>query len=204
VSVAQPRVRVKPSVNGGAKTLGQSGGEPVVTLRQEGKGQCLYVGVPIGAVNFEPELRNGTQGAFERNAKAADLLVRLVKKTSRAPFDFHADAAPREVGMCAFVVEDGGKRQVLVHLLNMGAMSLPKGQVVPNTAPPQGEVAFPPLKQDLVFQLRWGNVFGGHVVSPEYEGRRPVAVARQPDGLWQVTVAKADLVGYALVRLNVE
>lgn len=203
-NVPQLRARVKlAGGGGGAKVLGQCAGEPVVTVRQEGKGQCVYVGVPIGAVNYEMELRNDMQKTFERNAKIADLLVRLVRKAAGGPLDFQADAAPREVGMSAFLQEMGGKRKVIVHLLNMTGAQLRKGQTVPNTAPPQREVAFPALAQDVVFNLRCGNVSGGCVVSPEYEGKRPVGVARQPDGSWQVTVAKSDLVGYAVVYLDV-
>jgi hypothetical protein len=204
VVVPLPRVRVKPSAAGGAKVLGRCGAEPAITVRPEGKGRCLYVGFPLGAANYEPELRTGTESDFVRNPKAADLLARLVKMAVGGPLDLEADGVPREIGMTAFVAGQGGRRQVYVHLLNMAAAPLRKGQAVPNLAPRPWEAAFPAPKQDLLFRLRCGRVTGGQVSSPEFEGRRPLAVAQQADGSWQVTVAKGDLAGYALVRLDVE
>ncbi|MCK5801522.1 MAG: beta-galactosidase trimerization domain-containing protein [Lentisphaeria bacterium] len=176
---------------------------PVLIRNRYGKGQCVYLPIAFGAVNYEVEWRTGRKMTFEKNRELADLLVRLVRETASAPFDIQPVAIPEDVMMSVCREDADGQSQLLIHLLNATGTGIAKGEAMPGRKDwAKHGPAFPPLSADLVIDVRAVGAISGRITSPDYSGARPVGIVPGKDGLVRVTVKAADVSAYALVRID--
>ena len=192
----------------GAETLAEILGPnkkpiyPAIVRNTCGKGRCVYVAFQLGVANYEREQKGGKPATFERRPKLADLLIRLVRDAANASFDVEAVEVPEKVVLSVCRQEVKGREEVLIHLLNATGAGVKKGEIITwrkNWKKAGGP--FPALKKDIVFDLRAGEVAGGHIVSPDYKGKRPVTLEQQGNGYMRVTVKKDDLKAYGIVYL---
>jgi len=208
VTVPGASVRVK--AREGAEIVAEllnSKGEaflPAIVANRYGRGRCAYAAFALGAANWETEWGVGRKMTFEKDRPLADLLVRLIRNTASGAFDVAAVQVPEKVLVNVCRQDVGGREAVLVHLLNATGAGVKKGETVPlHKDWAKHGLPFPAVQEDLVLDVRTpGDVARAYVVSPDYEGERPVATAPVPDGRIRVTVAKADLQAYAIVYLE--
>jgi len=177
---------------------------PAVVSNAVGRGRSLYVAMAIGAANYQTEGRAGAPSSFEPNAALAERLLAMIRSTASVPLDFQAVAVPSRVMISACREGDAAGGELQIHLLNATGTGVAKGEVVPTQRDWQATPAFPPVAADLVFEVREPGLRQGHIASPDYAGERPVRVEPLDDGRVRVTVAAADLVAYAIVRLGGE
>ncbi len=188
----------------GAKVLAElrdAKGRPLgaaVVRNNVGQGVSHYLAPRLAALNFEREFTVKDKWTFEANQPAAKLLIDLVGSALGTGPVLRAVQVPSKVLLSTYRQQRDGKSQWLVHLLNATGVRLKLGQTV---AAKKSQPAFPPLEQDLVFELRLDGPCQAEIVSPDYAEARPVVVAEVGGGYQRVTVARSDLTGYAIVRL---
>ena len=173
---------------------------PAVTINRYGKGACMYQASRLGLPNYETEHTAGKKWTFEMNRPLADLAIETIRLAAKDDFDVKAVAVPERVLLSVHRQPGQDGEQVLVHLLNAtGAARLKKGDIVPSK---KAEDSFPPIGDDIVFDLRLGDFASAVIVSPDYDGQRPVSLQKLTTGYTRVTVSKDDLKAYAIVYLT--
>ena len=176
---------------------------PVLVRNNYGKGQCVYLPVALGALNYEVEWGTGRKMTFEKNRELADLLIRLVRETASAPFDVQPVAIPEGVMMSVCRENADDQSQLLIHLLNGTGTGIAKGEAMPAHKDwPKHGPPFPALQADVVVDIRAIGATKGRVTSPDFSGKRPVSITPGEDGLFRVTIKAADLSAYSLVRMD--
>jgi len=176
---------------------------PAIVRNRYGQGTCLYLPMALGSTNFESEWGTGRTMTFTRNDAMADLLIRLIHETARAPFDFKVVAVPQAVMISVYQQEIDGKREMLIHLLNATGTGVPTGTAMPSHKDwTNSKPAFPPLKKDIVFDIHISSAKSASIASPDYDGARPVAMTSKGKDWYRVTVKAVDLSAYAIVRIE--
>ncbi len=181
-------------IGGKSQTLG-----PSVVANRFGKGSSLYLAARLATMNYEREMSIKDKWSFVANRPAAELLTALINRELPDGPVLKAIRVPEKVLVALYRQDRAGKKQWIVHLLNTTGVRLKPGQTLPSK---KSLPAFPALEKDLVFDLRLNGSCRGHIVSPDYSGRRQVTVAATAGGYQRVTVPKECLTGYATVRLN--
>lgn len=178
---------------------------PAIVMNDHGKGRCVYVANPLGAVNYEVEWGAGREMTFEKNRLLADLLLQLVRQTATGRLSTEPVHVPEKVILNVCRQTLNGRESLLLHLLNATGAGVKHGETVPlNKDWERHGPAFPALTEDIVIDLWIGTdpqLPGGYIVSPDYEGRRQVEIEPRPDGYVRLTVGKQDLQAYAIVVL---
>ncbi len=173
---------------------------PALTVNRIGKGACFYLASPLGILNREAETTPGGKWTFQRNRPAADLLLKIIRDAVPDGFDVQAVSVPERVFLSVHSQAGENGEEILIHLLNLtGSGRLKPGQTVSKSTPKN---AFPALKEDLVFDLRLGEIAAARILSPDYGGARPVALEARAGGATRVTVEAGDLKAYAIVYLT--
>lgn len=177
---------------------------PAIVTNQYGHGHGLYFANAIGAMNYEREWGSGRKMTFEKNRAIADLFIQFVRKAATGPLDFNAVKMPEKVIANVCRQDVNGEATILVHLLNATGAGVRKGETVPLHKDWQKHgPAFPPLQEDLVFDIRVREgVARASVVSPDYEGERPVKLTDLGNGCLRAAVSREDLHAYSIVYLR--
>ncbi|MBN2307936.1 MAG: beta-galactosidase trimerization domain-containing protein, partial [Candidatus Hydrogenedentes bacterium] len=167
---------------------------PAIARRPAGAGQIVYLAVPLGAVNCMREYTVGDTYEFAVNEPARDLLWGVLRATAGEPFAVEAIQVPEQVFLAAYEVPEG----YAIHLLNATGARLAPGESIPRTA---GDEPFPPLPDDIVFDLRVPAVSSGRLVSPDYDRERRPGIEKWDDR-YRITVPRDALHAYAVVYLE--
>jgi len=101
--------------------------------------------------------------------------------------------------MTLYRQKTGKRDQVLLHLLNATGSVIEAGEVVPRTTP---QDAYRPLGEDIAFEIKLPAALSrAYVVSPDFEGRRPVRVSAAGDR-HSVVVHRRDLTWFSTVYFD--
>jgi len=181
---------------------------PAIVSNTYGKGKCYYSAIPLGILNNQPEYVYERKMDFEKNQKTYNFYMSLVKDITHDNLDFKAIKIPEKVLVSVYGQNTGNKKELLIHLLNATGTGsgLKKGDVVPGKSDwaKRGN-PFPPLENDIVFDIRAGNnITSGVVVSPDYKEERPVSIEKRENGYLRITVKKEYLQAYSIVYLNMD
>lgn len=172
---------------------------PAITENNYGKGKCIYVACQLGAPNWEAEKTVGNKWEFQMNKPLADLLLSLMDRTGSNKYDVRAVNLPEKVIVATKRQKDESGNFILVNLLNArGSANLKPGNTVPEKKP--GD-AFPALDSDIVLDIRCA-ANEAFIVSPDYEGKRPVAVTDLKNGYARITIKKEDLKAFSIVYIK--
>ena len=162
----------------------------------------VYDACRLGAFNCEYETTIDRKYAFAPNQEMADILIGLVRSVYNGPMPFEAaPTVPAKVFMTAYRQRVNGAQQALVHLLNATGSRMEAGQTVPRR---NREDAWPQLAEDIRFDITLPNFTAAYVVSPEFEGRRPLYVLPLGGNRFRITVSKADLAWFSTVRFELQ
>jgi hypothetical protein len=172
---------------------------PAVVMNRHGKGACLYLAARIATLNYQREMTIHNPWTYAPNQPAAALLVDLVGRLLPEGSALKADQVPDQVVMSLYRQDQDGKRRWLVHMLNATGARLKPGEKIPAR---KSQPAFPPLAQDLVFDLRIKSPTRAFIVSPDYPDQRPVAIADAGKGYQRITVPKENLQAYSVVYVD--
>ena len=174
---------------------------PGIVQTRYGKGTVIYEACRLGAYNFESERTVRDTFSFQRNNRVHNLVMEIVRRAYGGSLPFEAAASmPAKVFTTVYRQHVNGKEQVLVHLLNATGSDIKAGEKVPGTTP---ENAWPTLKKDISFSIKLRRFSDSYVVSPDFEGRRPVRVKPAGDR-FQVTVDKKDLKWFSTVYFTLK
>ena len=92
-----------------------------------------------------------------------------------------------------------GNGEVVIHLLNCrGEGAVPIGEHIP----PDYEVAFPEVDEEISVELRIPAVREAHLFSPDWDGTRPIAVRGSDAGVWMLTIPAGALHRYAVMHVS--
>jgi len=83
--------------------------------------------------------------------------------------------------------------------LNGTGVTMKKGDILPSE---KSEPAFPPLKEDLVFEISLDNLTDSFAASPDYQGHKPISTQKLSDNRYLVTVPKDALEKYTILYFN--
>jgi hypothetical protein len=196
---------VKTRLRPGATALGELYDDkgqvvgPAIVANTYGKGECRYLAARLASLNYQPEQTVKDRWTYVPNDMALLLYIDLVQHALVDGPVLREVHVPRKVLVSLYRDERDGQSQWIIHLLNVTGSRLKPGQTVP---PTKSLPAFPPLEEDVVFDVRAPGASSGYVVSPDYPGRRPVKLADIGAGYCRVTVSKSDLKAYATVHVE--
>lgn len=182
----------------------QSGPHPTtpgITAAPWGDGWIFYDANRLGIYNMAFEGRLGKPRLVTRNDALRQAAVDLVRQACGGALRFEASpAVPAKVMMSVFTEQRDGQSRMRVHLLNAtGVPDVQAGETLTVAMPSD---PWPALKEDLSFTVSLPGYLDGRVVSPEFQGSRPIRVTS--DGMRRtVTVAKEDLHWYSTVELTI-
>jgi hypothetical protein len=160
-----------------------------------GKGKIFYLAGQIGSVNMENEMTVRRKWRYEQNRPVFELFASILGKVTDADKTFIPVSIPEKVP-CTVYQQDNS---TFVHLLNVTAVNMRKGELVP-LAPPSP--TFPELKNDLQFKIKLPGVKNAYAASPDFSGHKPVKVEKLANGWYQITLPKALLKCYTVIRIN--
>ena len=174
---------------------------PAIVETKFGKGTVIYDACRLGTYNYARERTVGDKFNFERNETMHRLLVELVRRAYGGKLSFEAAASmPDKVFVTVYRQRANGREQVLVHLLNATGSDIRAGETVPKTTP---ENAWPVLKEDLEFEIELAGFADARVVSPDFQGPRPVRVT-SAGNRHRVVVNKGDLKWFSTVYFTLK
>jgi hypothetical protein len=173
------------------------GGKVTVPAAYEvayGKGRIVYTPVDFGAPNRQVEVSPGTKITFERKPNCEALGNYLIDVALNGLNAWEPGNTPEAVLTSVFDV-NGSK---VIHFLNCTGSNLKVGDVVPGDP---AEPMFPQVAEDIVFSVARNSVKQVYAVSPDYEGRIPLAY-KMDAGKVTVTLPKTALKTYTLVYVE--
>jgi hypothetical protein len=173
---------------------------PAGLAAKYGQGEAFYVAPFLGHANYEHFSMVGRKWEYTKNQELAELLMRVIHKAAGGtPLRFEAVEMPEKLLTTVYRQHKDGQLQTLVHLLNgTGIPTLEPGQEVPGKSPTP---AFPPLEEDLVFEITLENLISGFCVSPDYKEVKEISIEPLGEFRYRVTVPKDGLETYSLVYL---
>jgi len=129
-------------------------------------------------------------------------MVDLVRKAYGGQLAFEAqDSIPKKVFVTVYRQQIDSKDQVMINLLNATGSNLKRGDVVPETNP---QPHWPALEKDIEFEIDLPkSIKEAYIVSPDFEGRRPVKVTNISNR-YKVTVDSKDLTWYSIVYFDLQ
>ncbi len=178
-------------------TVTLAGGKVTVPAAYEvtyGKGRIVYTPVDFGAPNRQVEVSPGTKITFERKPNCEALGNYLIDVALNGLNAWEPGNTPEAVLTSVFDV-NGSK---VIHFLNCTGSNLKVGDVVPGDP---AEPMFPQVAEDIVFSVARDSVKQVYAVSPDYEGRIPLAYKKDA-GKVTVTLPKTALKTYTLVYVE--
>jgi len=172
---------------------------PAIVRTPFGNGEVFYDACQLGSYNYEPEVTVGRK--YQRSAEPTlkAVLIKLVRRAHGGPLPFEAgESIPEKVFISVYRQRVNAKEQVLVHLLNATGSNMKPGQMVTRTTPKD---PWPALEKDLEFEITLPDFERAYVVSPDFDGRRPVKVEREGSRC-RVTVNRDDLRWFSTVYFD--
>ena len=159
-----------------------------------GKGAMVYQIAPLGSQCFEQEQQHGKKWRPLPNAEALEpfylnFLAEIVK-----PGAYWSGNMPKKVFTAIWREGD----ELLIHFLN-GTGSVHKQDEIMTLKPPK--IPYPALAEDVVFTVpgKWREAVA---VSPDFAGRKPLALRAAGEQGVTVTLPKELLKAYTIVRLK--
>ena len=190
------RAEILAELQVGGQTVG-----PGVTKCRAGKGTAFYDACRLGIYNMEFEGKLGKKRLAYQNAALHKVAVDLVRRAHGGPLPLQATADfPHKVFVTAYRRKLGEKEQILVHLLNAtGVPDVKSGETLTAAVP---DDPWPKLKSDLTFEIALPAISDAAVVSPEFEGPRPVQIESEGHRP-TVTVTRDDLRWFSTVVIDI-
>ena len=172
---------------------------PLAVEAKLGAGRLVYSALPFGNLVAEREQTVGNifkPGEHPELAKLyGDMLADLFFKDDA----FQAVAVPEKVMVSILRVEEPGQPATLVvNLLNATGVHVDAGAKIPAAMP----VDWGRVEAPIVFRVRLDGLVEAYAVSPDFEGRRPVAFREAGRGVWEVAVEPEQLKHYTAVHLR--
>ena len=127
------------------------------------------------------------------------LMLGAIQWALEKPMPLTVENAPNGILIKAFRKSDDNA--VVIHILNCrGERAVNFGELIP----PQYDVDFPKLEEDIVVELNLPLVKQAHLFSPDWDGIRPVGVRQVNDGAFTVTIPADTLHRYEVLYINLK
>jgi len=170
------------------RAVGKKEEFPVVVSPEKG---VLLSGVPWGLANYQGFGKRGQPYPYERNAKAEEAAMDLLKRILGGPPSLEI-----RVGEGVLVKAYKAGDRYAVHLLNISGLRLAHGERVPSKLP---DPAFPPVKGHSVFDFHFPNLSHAWVSSPDYKGERMAWLEWENENTYRVVMPPESLERYSIV-----
>ena len=169
--------------------------KPWRTVRQYGKGRFIYSGIPLAAQFYAREGTPGAEWKYDPNPALYAFFQQEIRDLFGQAFLWKVDV-PAKVFTALWKQQDG---TLVAHFLNGTGCDIKAGQKMIQGAPKD---AFPAMPKDIVFTLPCEKATSAYATSPDFSGRQPVRFQKNADGTATVTLPKALLRAYTLVKIQ--
>jgi hypothetical protein len=178
---------------------------PFLVYNKYGKGQVWYLTMPLGIENCEPEYKVNTQINFQKNKEIADLYLKIINQyIIKNNFNFRPINIPEKVIVNTFQQTTDQNKSILIHLLNATGTELKKGEIIRGKRNwGKNERPFPPIKEDIVFDIKQKNIKEAIIVSPDYKNEYPAIISPHKKVYSRIVVNKEYLKAYSIVYLKI-
>ncbi|MBQ7179017.1 MAG: beta-galactosidase trimerization domain-containing protein, partial [Victivallales bacterium] len=167
---------------------------PLIVGKMYQKGKIYYSATCIPAEFFVHECQVKNQWPYKWNRELEKYFQRLFCQVAQ-PAAVWQVKAPRLVHSELYYRNSGG---YVAHFLNATGTELEKGQMLIGGL---HKDAWPTLNEDVTFIIRDSSVKKAYAVSPDFAGRKPLAV-KNVVGKSEVTLPKEFLKAYAIVHIE--
>ncbi len=182
---------------------------PAIVENKFGTGKCIYLAPRLGMAvcqripPVDDSFNRERRWDYVPNSGIANLLIKTVNQAiGEDNLTVRAIQVPQAVIMALFEQQSAsGKKSYLMNLLNATggpALNLKKGDRIPGWTTKM-EIPFPPIKENIVFDIKLNGLNYAYIVSPDYEGKRSVEVKTMKNGYSRITVKKEDLKVYSII-----
>ncbi|MBR2357879.1 MAG: beta-galactosidase trimerization domain-containing protein [Lentisphaeria bacterium] len=167
---------------------------PLLFCKDYQKGKFYYFTTMFSAGLFAHEYQVNNKWRFEWNRELESYLLDVLKDVA-SPAKIWDVKAPRLVHSELYYNKEGG---YIAHFLNATGTELAKGELIGGNL---CKTAWPALTSDISITLRDGTVKTAYAVSPDFEGRKTIAV-KQVDGKAEITLPKELLKAYTVIYIK--
>ena len=175
--------------------------QPLAIERKYGKGRVIYCATQLSGSNYERENTYGKKWHYKMNGTLDTFNGQMLGKViGTEALNYTPVNIPRQVLTSVYRQTGKDKTTTMVHLLNAtGVKRLDVGEIIPSEIP---EPAWPALTGDLVFNISLPSLKRAYVISPDYQGYKPVKVQKQGNGRYCVTVHGNLLKKYSIIFME--
>ena len=159
-----------------------------------GKGAFFYSPVFLASKLYAEEGTPGRVWTFERNSSLDACYKEMLREICRGAEVWKIDAP--EMVLTTLYKQEG---VFWIHFLNATGSRNEKGKPMPQALP---EPAFPPLERDIVIQIFFPEMKKALAVSPDFPGEKLLSFRKGKSGICSVTLPKALLDVYTIVKLH--
>ena len=183
---------------------GSDKAEAAAYMAKHGKGYVLYTPLDFGCAIWVPEQMVGHvfEGArYPVCQKAAQELHGNLAKAMGLPDEFYTAWNPGNTPECVLTGLFQENDSCIIHFLNASGSRLKIGEKIPPCLP---EPFFPDLQEDIRFEVFTGGrqPVAVYAVSPDYEGRIPLATSPVGGTKLAVTLPRQYIKAYTLVHID--
>jgi len=195
-------------INAGAGSWDSSSSEqPAFRFGNHGLGKWVYFTHTPGRMVYVEANTRGTPRvnnvptisvSEEDRQLQKSLMLNAVRWAAGNERSLTVKQAPEGLLIKAFNQQNNKRRSVVVHLLNcLGEESVKFGEVIPDKEP----IKFPPLKNDIILELRLDSIKQAYLISPDWPGRKPVKFKRI-DGVFHLAIPAHTLKRYEALYIS--
>jgi hypothetical protein len=188
--------RVKTIISVTEKSAGFA---PAVIKASYGKGAFIYSGPQFGNVNYERETTFGKVWKYQLNKNLDSLFGELMNEAIFFHPKFKPISIPEKILSTVYKQTKENKNYTLVHLLNASGVNNKNGEVIKSNA---GEMPWPIINSDIIFDIKSENIKSAYIVSPDYKDRYEIPFQKIDNGYYRIKLPGYHLKSYAIVYVE--
>ncbi|MHC4872561.1 MAG: hypothetical protein ACYTFY_12025 [Planctomycetota bacterium] len=177
----------------------ETGSYPAAVKATYGKGKFIYSAPQFGIVNFESETTCNKEWKYIFNKECDSLFGELINETISFQPKFKPVSIPEKILSTVYRERKDDKDYTLVHLLNATGVNNKVGEIIKNTA---GELPWPIINSDIIFDIRSEKLKSAYIVSPDYSEQHKVDFQKIDKNYYRIKIPGYHLKSYFIVYME--